>query len=157
MNPYLMPTVEFGPLIVQRLVRDIPESKWDEQTGPDRFTLREAVAHLADWEPIWLERFKKGLESPGARIVVYDEGQIAIDRDYASRNANKEADRFIQGRKVVVELLRSMTPDQFKITIDHPERGIISLEDMANMLLGHDMYHIEHLTQYIVEKTAATW
>lgn len=152
-----MPTVEFGPLIVQRLVRDIPQSKWDEKTGPGRFTLREAVSHLADWEPIWLERFKKGLESPGARIIAYDEGQFAIDRDYASRNPNKEADRFVQGRKVVAELLREMTPEQFKITIDHPERGIISLEDLANMLLGHDMYHIEHLTQYIVQKTAATW
>ena len=96
-----------------------------------------------------MDRFKVGLETPGGRIVAYDEGQMAIDRDYNSRDANAEAARFIEGRRELTALIKTITPEQFEYTIDHPERGILTLMDMANMLLGHDMYHIEHLTQYL--------
>lgn len=152
MNPYLLTSIEFGPVVVQRLVRQIPRTDWDRRTSPERFTVREQVAHLADWEPYWLERFQLGLREPGGRITVYDEGQLAIDHDYASRDPFKEATRFIEGRKPVAALLRSLTPAQFAIQIDHPERGVLTLEDMANMLLGHDLYHIEHLSEYAAGK-----
>ncbi len=33
--------------------------------------------------------------------------------------------------------------------IVHSERGQMTTYDQANMMLGHDMYHIEHLSQYL--------
>lgn len=157
MNPYLMPGLELSPLAIARLVALIDPSRLDERPAPERFTAREGISHLADWEPIWVERFKVGLENPGGRIVAYDESQFAIDRKYAERDVNAEARRFGRGRKEVVKLVRSFQPEDWKKTIDHPERGILTLEDMANMLLGHDMYHVEHLTLFLGEKTAGTW
>ena len=31
----------------------------------------------------------------------------------------------------------------------YPERGVQTVEDLANMLLGHDMYHVEQLSAYL--------
>ena len=61
MNAYLFPGLEFGPRIVARLVEQIPAARYDERTNPSRFTLREAVAHLADWEPILRDRIARAL------------------------------------------------------------------------------------------------
>ncbi len=157
MNPYLMPTIEFGPIVVQRLIGQIPESQWDTHVDPDRFTLREAVAHLADWEQVWVERIRMGLDSPGATIVVYDETDRASEFDYVGKNPRSAAADFAANRRVTADLVRGLTPDQMKLTVNHPERGTLTVEDMTNMILGHDLFHIEHLTQYVPDKVAATW
>ena len=152
-----MISIELSPRAVQRIVSQIAPGRYDEKTAPERFTAREQVCHLADWEPIWLERFEAGLKNPGARIVAYDEGQFAIDGKYAERDIVAEAERYIAGRKRLADRLRQLRSDDWDITIDHPERGILTLGDLANMILGHDMYHVENLTQFLGEKTAGTW
>lgn len=149
MNPYLHLTYDFAPRVAKRLIERIPESRWDEQPGPDRFTVREAISHLADWEPIWVERFQKGLAEPGGRITVYDEGQLAIERNYAARNPLAEADRYIEGRAKLAELVRGLSADQLAITIDHPERGLLTLDQMAGMIQGHDVYHLDHFSLFL--------
>lgn len=157
MNAYLFKTIEMGPQVVQRLLHLIPESSWDQKTSPERFSLREAIAHLADWEPIWMERFELVLSQPGATIKVYDEGQFAVDNNYASKNPFAEADRFMRGRKKVAALVRSLTSEQFDIQLMHPEQGPLTLGDFANMIVCHDFYHVDHLTEYLAEKTAGVW
>ena len=32
--------------------------------------------------------------------------------------------------------------------MSHAERGAMTLEDQANMLLGHDLYHIDQLSEF---------
>ena len=39
----------------------------------------------------------------------------------------------------------------------HPERGEMAVEDQANMLLGHDLYHIEQLGRHVGDKLADVW
>ena len=157
MNPYLPISIEFGPLSILRIVQQIPEARYNEKTDPERFTVREAVAHCADWEPIWLERFEFILKNPGGTIVVYDEGQMAIDKNYASLDPVDQAKKMVEGRKALAALIRSLTPEQMAIGFNHPERGALTVGDMANMIIAHDMYHVEHLTQYLGEKSAGTW
>lgn len=157
MNPYLPISIEFGPLAILRMVEVIPEARWDAKNDPDRFSLREALAHCADWEPIWLERFQLVLQQPGATIKVYDEGQFAIDGKYFERNALSEAKRFVEGRKPLAALVRSLTPEQCAIKFNHPERGELTVGDFANMIVAHDMYHVEQVSQYLGERVAGTW
>ena len=157
MNPYLMPALEKGPQAISRLVQAIDPKRLDERLDPERFTPREAICHLADWEPFWKERFEAGRDHPGSRIVSYDEGKMAIDGKYAERDALAEARRYVAGRKVVIALVSALKQDDWGKTIDHPERGILTLEDLANTILGHDMYHVEHLSAFLGEKTAGTW
>jgi uncharacterized damage-inducible protein DinB len=146
MNPYLMISIEHGPLIVRRLVEQIDPQKWDVPTYEDRFTTREVVAHLADWEPIMLARMQAAALAPGSAIAAYDETEMAQANDYASSNPLEQAERFIEGRSVSAQWLRGCRPEEWKQTVTHPERGTLSLEDLANLLLGHDLYHIEQLS-----------
>src|SRR5436309_14442763 len=82
MHPYLFPALELSPKAFERIISQIPEKRYDEHTDPDRFTLREAMAHLADWEPIVLQRIQAGVDNPGAPIQGMDEGKRAIGKNY---------------------------------------------------------------------------
>jgi hypothetical protein len=149
MNPYLMPTIEFGPLTVRRLVELIPAHRRDERLIPERFTPREIIAHLADWEPILLQRMKTAYETPGTTIEVYDEEEMARLNRYDLKDPLEQAELFIKHRCVTADFLRNLQPDDWKKTVWHPERGVLSIEDQANLLIGHDLYHIEQLSAYL--------
>jgi hypothetical protein len=149
MNFYLMPAVELGPLTVKRLLQLIPERRWDEALHRDRFTPREVVAHLADWEPIMRERLRTAVTTPGQTITAYDEGKMAVDHGYRALDPREQAELYRTERRTTAEFLRSITPGQWRNTVHHPERGPQSVEDLANLILGHDLYHIEQLSEYL--------
>ncbi|HVL39094.1 MAG TPA: DinB family protein [Fimbriimonadaceae bacterium] len=157
MNPYLLNTLEMGPAIVRRLLHHLPQARLDEALSPDRFTPREAIAHLADWEEILLARMQRTLAEPGHTILGMDESVRAEEQGYRTSDIWQQADSFQQRRKRTAEWLRSLPTDAWRATATHNERGPQSLYDQANLLLGHDLYHIEHLTLYLEPKTAGTW
>ncbi len=148
MHAYLLPCLNFGPLVIQRLVGQIPESRIDH-AEEGRFTPREVVAHLADWEPIMRDRVRTAVESPGSTIASYDEGQMAIDHAYAKTDIREQAQLFVEERRKTTQYVMGLAPELLKQTVKHPERGIQSVEDLVGMLLGHDMYHVEQLSAYL--------
>jgi hypothetical protein len=149
MHPYLITGVSLGPSLVRRLATAIPEAQYDEALDNDRFTVREIVAHLADWEVLFRGRMEAALQSPGVAIVTFDEGERAIEREYSKLEVEDQLVLYEMERAKTVEFLSGLSPDQFRLQYVHPQLGQLVIEDQANMLIGHDMYHIEQLTSYL--------
>lgn len=143
MNAYVMSSLPKIPALTERILRKVDPAKFDLRENPERFTIRESVAHLADWDPIFIERFKVGLDTPGGTIVVYDEGQIAIDHKYFERDVFEECARFSAGRAQLTDLLKGLSKADWDKTILHPEQGVLTLANFASIILGHDVYHLD--------------
>lgn len=141
--------LEKAPVAINRLIDKIDPKLYDESAGPDRFTIREAICHLADWEPIFLTRLKTAVDSPGADILDIDEGEMAILGNYRERDPKAEAERFAQGRREVIRYLDSLPKEKWANTVVHPERGSMTVYDWANCIVGHDVYHIEQFTEFL--------
>ncbi|MEZ0327112.1 MAG: DinB family protein [Fimbriimonas sp.] len=149
-NPYLLLGLQLAPLTYQRLIALVPKERWDERTDPNRFSLREAIAHVNDWEPILLGRMQTAVSTPGATIRAYDEAARAVEQNYAATDPLEQAAQLIERREITVRYLRNEAEGCWSNLVVHPERGPITLSDQANMILGHDHYHLEHLAQYLV-------
>ena len=148
MHPYLLISLPLGPGIVRKLVENIPESQYDVALAEDRFTVREVVAHLADGEVLFRARIESALNSPNAEVAGFDEGERATEQNYAGSNIEEQLALFEAERATTVSLLKSISIDQFRAPYIHPYFGQMVVEDQANMLVGHDMYHIEQLLAY---------
>lgn len=146
MTHYVMLGLEFGPVIIERALRQIDERTMGKPTGEGRFSPREVAAHLADWEPILMGRIRQTVERPGSTLATYDEGQMSIDGNYAGSDPFEMAQAFAKHRKATAEYLRGLQPEDWNKRALHPERGEMSVKDWASALVGHDMYHIEQLT-----------
>ena len=79
-----------------KILADVPSNRFDERPAEGRFTLREAVAHLADFEPIFRGRMEAAYESPGVTVEPKDEGQMAIDHNYASQDLYANLENFAE-------------------------------------------------------------
>ncbi|MBS1726886.1 MAG: DinB family protein [Armatimonadetes bacterium] len=148
-NPYLIHGLTVGPITVRRLVEAIGVEQADVLADPERFTLRESVAHLADWEKIDLDRIRQAIAQPGSTLQPYDESQRAIDENYAGADILSHLDLYASRRAETIAFLQSLTEDQWKAVAFHPEKGSLTVYDQANLILGHDTYHVEHLTQFL--------
>lgn len=148
-NPYLLSSLRQGPVIVRRIVGRIERKQWDRKTDPERFSFREGVAHLADWEPIFLERMKMAIAESGSAVKGIDEGIRAEEMGYSGTSPLLEAARFVQAREQTIAFLGSLMQPHWSLTITHSEKGAQTIADQASMLVCHDTYHIEHLLQYL--------
>ncbi|QYK58448.1 MAG: DinB family protein [Fimbriimonadaceae bacterium] len=149
MNPYLIQVLGAGPRLMGSLCRRLPREAWDAPTHPGRFTPREVLAHLADWEPILFDRMKTAVASPGARVTAYDEGERAIEQGYKDWPADASLVSWAETRSETVAWLERLGPEQWKLSVEHPEKGAMSVYDMANMFMGHDLYHLDQIRDVV--------
>jgi hypothetical protein len=120
-------------------------SDWDAKPlGEDRFSIRESLAHLADWEPIWLMRAQRTLAEDKPNLPGIDEGELAIKNDYASSDPQESLRRYRQGRKELVAFFRGLSDANWNRTFEREDVGEVSLFELASMVLGHDGYHFRH-------------
>jgi uncharacterized damage-inducible protein DinB len=157
MNPYLFPGLEFGPKVVEQLLSRIEPSRFDHPTHQGRFSPREVLAHLADWEPILLARMQATKESGGGTITGIDEGERAIEQNYAKTDPFEQARLFRSRREKTIAWLKTVGEEDWNLTAIHNERGPQTLYDQANMLLGHDLYHIAQLSDVLEGRAVGTW
>jgi uncharacterized damage-inducible protein DinB len=145
-NPYIRSALGFSPTIIERLVAKLPSGAFDARPDPDRFTVREAICHLADWEPFFLERLIGAVTIDNFRIVPYDEGQLAIDNDYANQDIERTLKRFRIGRSTYIAYVETLSLEDLDRPAYHPERGHLTAGDLIDMVVGHDVYHIEQIS-----------
>jgi hypothetical protein len=148
-HDYLLKGLKAGPLAIQRLIGAVAANEYDVAREQGRFTPREVIAHLADWEPIMRSRIQQAVDSPGTEIPAYDEGQMAIDNRYSTKDVFEQATLFRDEREKTVAYVAGLKNEDMRNAVTHPERGVQTVEDLANMLLGHDMYHVEQLSVYL--------
>lgn len=148
-NPYLLPSIEKTPAIIEAIVRLVPPSRWDEKVDPDRFSLREAVAHLADWEKIDRDRVRTAIENPGGVIQGFDEGEMAVRNGYATSDVMEQIELLKKERAMTCRYFESIDKSKYGNVAVHTERGEQTAYDLMGLVLAHDVYHIEHLVRYL--------
>ena len=156
MDPYLIRALEMTPRLAEHELRR-GAADFDVRPHADRFSMREVIAHLADWEPIMLTRIKAGVESPGATINAYDEGQMAIDHNYAASDPVQKLREWKADRAMSIEYIQGLSEEDFLKPVVHPERGPMLVGDIAHMLVSHDIYHLEQLAEMTNDKVVDTW
>lgn len=147
-RPGLLHYLSLAPDALKRIVDCVKPEKYDERVEPDRFTLREAIAHLADFEVIILDRFATAHEKPGSTVENFDEEARAKEKAYATRDIHHEIEVFGNRRRETIMFLETLTSEDMKKTFVHPQRGEMSIKDFIGLMLGHDVYHLEHATLY---------
>ena len=152
MNPYIQRYILSGlratPQVYTKHLEGITEKEADRRPDADRFNIREALAHMADWDEIFRTRGERIRDEEVPLLPGYDEGQLALERNYAAVPIAESLERFIASRAALLAFFESLTPEQWKRHGNRDEIGMIDLSDLSVMILGHDGYHAEQFIRY---------
>lgn len=144
---YILNGLESTPILLDHLLHGVED--WDIKLAPDRFSLREMVAHLADWDPIFIERIERTRDESNPLLPSVDEGALALERDYAHQDASQNLSRFSSGRKELVELVKSLPESAWDKRAHREFVGDIDMFQLVALIVGHDAYHLRQAAESV--------
>jgi len=140
------------PKTLESLLKRAPASKLRKRPAPDKWSVAEILAHLADTEIVVGWRIRSILGAPGTAIQAFDQDAWAAAGNYAKRDPRKSIEQFRAVREANLALYKSLSPEQWKHFGLHAERGEESLQRILHMMAGHDINHILQIERILAPK-----
>jgi uncharacterized damage-inducible protein DinB len=136
-----------------RLIKGKSTAKLRKRPAPDKWSIAEILAHLADAEIVVGWRMRLILGAPGTPIAAFDQNAWASSGHYEKRDPRKSVELHRVVREANLALLKSLTPEQWKQYGQHAERGQESIEHIVQMMAGHDRNHLQQIQRMLKATT----
>ena len=108
---------------LDRLIKGVPTAKFRKRPAPEKWSVAEILAHLADVEIVIGWRMRSILGAPGTAVQAYDQNAWVTTGHYEKRDPRKSIELHRVVREANLALLKSLSPDQWKHYGQHAERG----------------------------------
>lgn len=140
-----------GPQTLRAAVAGMTAEQLDAVPIPGKWSTRQVICHIADFEPVYVDRMKRVIAENEPTMFGGDPDLFAARLAYDRRDAAVELDFIEAARRHMLPILWSLKPEDFQRRGHHSEAGRITLEK----LLANITQHIPHHVTFINEKWAA--
>lgn len=146
---YVLGALENNAVVLGYLLRDVPidSPRWDARPDAERFTLREIVAHLLEYDTVCRERFERMIRESVPELPNWDEDEAA--RHYANRNPAHDLERLLESRQSFAAWLEGLSEKEWERTGTRARGGTFSVHEGVALVLGHDAYHLKQVTAWL--------
>lgn len=152
---YTLNALAGAPDVLERLLAGVAltDPIWDRRPDPARFTLREVVGHLADWNGVFLSRITLTCDEEEPRFPARSPEDVARESGSFQCAPADSLARFRAGRAEMVPILRALEPEQWErvgFIVGHPvASGAVSIEAWIVQIVGHDAYHMRQVIAWM--------
>ena len=152
---YTLNAVAGTPDVLERLLTGVApdDSIWDRRPDPARFTLREVVGHLADWNDVFLGRIERTRNEENPGLMYQTPKEVARASGSFAAAPDVSLARFRAGRAQMTPILRALGPEQWErvgFLPGHPlVTGPVSIEAWIVQTVGHDAYHMRQAVEWL--------
>lgn len=134
------------PRNISKAVEGLSDAQLDTPYRPEGWTLRQTVHHVADSHINSMCRFKLALTEENPTIRPYFEERWAELAD--SKLPVEVSLRIIAGvHERLTGLLESLTDEDFKRPLVHPDSGAWTIEQFLALYSWHSRHHTAHITK----------
>jgi len=134
-----------APDTLASLIDGLSPAQLARRPAPDKWSIQEIVAHLADDELVGGYRLRLVLSSPGIAIQAFDQDIWARTGRYDKIDVRSSLELFRVLRQSNLALLRSLRPEEWEMFGVHAERGVETIRDIAMYFAGHDINHFKQI------------
>jgi uncharacterized damage-inducible protein DinB len=134
-----------APEKLASLIEGLSSEELGRRPAPDKWSIQELVAHLADDELVGGYRIRLILSSPGTEIQAFDQDVWSRTGRYDRTEVRSSLEMFRVLRQANLRLLRSLRREEWDMFGVHAERGMESIRDIAMYYAGHDINHFEQI------------
>lgn len=150
-NPYASFVGSSDPLVVIRAtaprleeaVRSHSVEVLSRPPAPGKWSVREILCHLADCEVVFAFRLRQALAEHHPVVQPFNQDRWAAT--YASYEASAASSAFAALRAWNLAFLAGLKPGDFAKTLNHPERGDMTLQTVVETMAGHDVNHLRQI------------
>ena len=133
-------------------LNQFPKEMWQYKPGPDRWSVHEIIVHIADSEAKSYIRCRRFIAETGKPVMAYDESRWADLLNYHGQNPEDALELFRLLRRMSHRLIKDLPDAVWSNTVDHPENGIMTMEDWLSVYTHHVPEHVQQM-----QATHAAW
>ncbi len=137
------------PRKIGRMVEGASAARLRKRPAPDKWSVAEIIAHLADAEIVIGWRIRLILGAPGTPIQAFDQDSWVSALHYDKRSPRESLAQLRALREANLALYKSLSAEQWKHYGMHSERGQESVEHIVRMMAGHDLNHLRQIEQIL--------
>jgi hypothetical protein len=143
---YLAQVAE-APAKLRAAVASLSDAQLDTPYRAGGWTVRQVVHHIPDSHLNWYVRAKLALTEGQPTIQPFSENLWAELQD-GRAGAIEPSLRILEGVHVrTVLFFESLAPADWKRKFFHPERGVLTIEDILPALAWHSRHHTAHIVE----------
>jgi len=135
-----------APTHLRIAVSGLDDRQLDTPYRPDGWTVRQVVHHVPDSHMNAYTRFKLALTEDTPTIKPYNEAEWARLEDSRSTPIATSLALLDAVHDRWVRLLRAMSPADFSLKLNHPENGMMNLDQLLALYEWHGKHHVAHVT-----------
>src|SRR5262245_26227034 len=134
-----------APKRVKRLLKGLSEKQLRRKPAPDKWSIKEVIAHLADGEVVLSARlrFIAGQDRPP--LPAYDQDSFVARLGVGKVKTKELLKQFSQARKLTLGLLERLERADWERVGIHAERGEVTIRSMVEHYAGHDRIHEQQI------------
>lgn len=141
-RPDLLDSLRLSGRVLAAFVKAVPSEKLTLRRGDGFWTIAEHLAHLAQVQPMLLERLKRFRDEERPEFVPYIPGDAEEEERPPQIPADKALAAFTRVREEQIDLLDAAGDELWRKTAIHPEYELYSLAILVRHILLHDYWHM---------------
>jgi hypothetical protein len=140
-----------GPALLRTAIAGMTPDQIDAAPIPGKWSTRQVICHIADFEPVYVDRIKRVIAEHEPLMMSGDPDRFAASLAYAERDLETELQLIEIVRRHLAGILRSVPAETFQRVGKHSQDGLLTIETLLKRVTGH----IPHHCRTISEKRAA--
>jgi hypothetical protein len=138
-----------APIKLAALLKGKTGKQLTRRPAPDKWSVAEILAHLADAELAISWRIRQILANNAIPIQAYNQDLWAKTFNYARRDPRQSLANFRTLREANIALLKSVSRKLWENYGVHAERGNESVNHVVKMVAGHDLNHLQQVQKIL--------
>jgi hypothetical protein len=134
-----------SPKRLKKLLKGLSEKQLARRPAPDKWSIKEVIAHLADGEVIMGSRLRFVAAQDRPPLPGYDQDLFVQNLGVDKVKTKELLEAFAMARKLNMQLIARLPESALDRVGMHGERGEESIRTMITMYAGHDLIHEEQI------------
>ena len=147
----LLQQYQKGADLLKTVISGVREDQFDQTPVPGKWSIRQVVCHIADFEPVYADRMKRVLVEDNPTLFGGDPDVFAAGLHYEKRRVQDELELISAVRRQMAVILRNTAVEDFQRTGVHSEAGPLTLETLLERITRHIPHHVT----FVAAKIAA--
>lgn len=134
---------------IASLIEGMDDERARKRPAPEKWSVLEQVAHMAECEIANSWRYRQILEHSGSDLRGFDQDVWAKLADYSSWRLKEAFETFRLLRENNLRMLERLSESDWEKFGNHLERGRLTLRELAVQISGHDVNHVMQIEKMV--------
>lgn len=132
-------------------VRSLSEPVWNFKPGPERWSIKEILGHLADVDDkIYLPRLKRIVAEQYPFLPSIDQEELVRQGGHQEQSSAELMARYKKARQATIQFLQSTSDSDWERTGQHEEYGkLVFGQIVRERMRWHDQKHLEQIKRNV--------